>query len=63
MNWVYSVAVAAVTATVVLGLLSWVRSHRLANQQQSSAVDSTELCETGHGTEEDGSQPPKHRMG
>jgi len=54
MNWVFSVAAVIVAVAVVFRLLWWAvdRSHRLANQQQSSAVDSIELCETGHGAEQ-----------
>ncbi len=54
MNWVFSVAAIMVAAAVVLRLLwlAFERSHRLANQRQTSAENPTELCETGHGTKE-----------
>ena len=54
MNWVFSVAAIMVAAAVVLRLLwlAFERSHRLANQRQTSAENPTELCETGHGDEE-----------
>ena len=54
MNWVFGVAAIMVAVAAVLRLLWWAfgRSHRLAPQQQASAGDSTELCETAHGPEE-----------
>jgi hypothetical protein len=54
MNWVFSVAAIIVALAIFLRLLWWAleRSHRLANQQQTSAENPTELCETGHVAEE-----------
>ena len=54
MNWVFSVAAIMVAVAVFLRLLWWAfeRSHRLASQQQASAENPTELCETGHVAEE-----------
>lgn len=54
MNWVFSVAAVMVAVAVFLRLMWWAlgRSHRLAPQRQASAEDSTELCETGHLSEE-----------
>jgi hypothetical protein len=54
MNWVFSVAAIMVAVAIVLRLLWWAfeRSHRLANQRQTSVQSPTELCETGHEAEE-----------
>jgi hypothetical protein len=53
MNWIYSVAPAAVIAALVLRLLWWVRHHQLANQQQNSVENPTELCQTEHRAEQE----------
>jgi len=54
MNWVFSVAAIIVALAIFLRLLWWAfeRSHRLANQRQTSAENPTDLCETGHVAEE-----------
>ena len=52
MNWVFSVVTIMVAVAVVLRLLWWARSHRLASQRQSLAESPTQLCKTEHGAEE-----------
>ena len=52
MNWMSGVAAIMVAVAVVLRLLWWARSHRLASQRQSLAESPTQLCKTEHGAEE-----------
>jgi len=52
MNWMSGVAAIMVAVAVVLRLLWWARSHRLATQRQSLTENPTELCKTEHGAEE-----------
>jgi hypothetical protein len=51
MNWMSGVAAIMVAVAVVLRLLWWARSHRLATQRQSLTENPTELCKTEHATE------------
>ena len=51
MNWGFSVVTIMVALAVVLRLLWWARSHRLASQRQSLAENPTQLCKE-HGAEE-----------
>ena len=53
MNWIYSVAAAAVIAALILRLLSWVRHHQLAKQQQNSVENPAESCQTEHRAEQE----------
>jgi hypothetical protein len=51
MNWMSGVAAIMVAVAVVLRLLWWARSNRLATQRQSLTENPTELCKTEHATE------------
>ncbi|MDM7998597.1 MAG: hypothetical protein QUS33_01000 [Dehalococcoidia bacterium] len=46
MNWLYGAAAIMVAVAVVLRLLWWARSHRLASQQQALSENRTEVAQT-----------------
>jgi hypothetical protein len=59
MNWLFTAVTIMVAMAVVLRLLWWARSHRLASQRQTPAENPTELCKTTHGADVTDKAPGK----